>query len=77
MTPDDKKFLREIASNPEFQRVFTLFTAEEKARQLDYMQDCIRQNPPRFEEAIRSEASATTFGDMLQAILTETKPEDR
>ena len=70
---DDKRFLREVVGNAEFQRIFTLLVEVEKAEKLDYLRSCLRKNPPAVEEAVRLEAGMTVLGDILQILIAAAK----
>jgi len=71
MTREDRDFFRTVVTNQDFQRIFSLLMEDRQREMVDYTRQCLRRNPPLIEEAIRSEAAATAFGDMLQMLNAE------
>lgn len=69
LNTEDRKFLRAIVQNQEFQRVITIVLEEHKTRAVEYMRTCLNRTPPVIEDAIRAAAQAQILEGLLQEVL--------
>lgn len=75
MTNEDKQFLKQVFSNPQFYRLTQEILDEVKAAKVTYMRDCVRSG--NFTEAARAEASACACEDFLLAVKARLEQPDQ